>query len=32
MKRMLRHVTARLMGRSRVSGRYPYWFYGYDFE
>ncbi len=29
MTRMLRHVTARLLGRSRVSGRYPYWFYGY---
>lgn len=30
MSRMMRHVAARLMGKSRVSGRYPYWFYGYE--
>lgn len=30
MKRVLRHVAARLMGRSQVSGRYPYWFYNYE--
>jgi hypothetical protein len=29
MVRALRHVAARLMGRSQVSGRYPYWFYNY---
>ncbi len=29
MARVLRHVAARLMGRSQVSGRYPYWFYNY---
>lgn len=30
MTRMLRHVAARLVGKPQVSGRYPYWFYGYD--
>lgn len=30
MTRMLRHVTARLMGKSQVSGRYPYWLYNYE--
>jgi hypothetical protein len=30
MARKLRHVAARLTGRTRVSGRYPYWFYGYE--
>lgn len=30
MRRSLRHVVARLLGKSQVSGRYPYWFYNYQ--
>jgi len=26
---MLRHVTARIIGKVHVSGRYKYWFYHY---
>lgn len=30
MARKLRYAAARLTGRTRVSGRYPYWFYNYQ--
>jgi len=30
MIRALRHVAARVMGKTRVSGRYPYWPYHYE--
>ncbi len=28
--RTLRHAVGRLVGKSRVSGRYVWWFYNYN--